>query len=183
MSSLQHVTHGFGPVWDNQSEVLILGSMPSTQSRQAGFYYMFPRNRFWPVMAALFKSPLPEPDPEVRRHFALDHRIALWDVVQECDIRGASDASITRVIPTDIGSILTRAPIRSIFTTGRKAGELYVKYSEPLLQKMGIDLPMINLPSTSPANAAKSLKDLISDYAPIKDALNMSEENSQVKKG
>lgn len=183
MSSLQHVTHDFGPVWDKQSEVLILGSMPSTQSRQAGFYYMFPRNRFWPVLAALFKSPLPESDPEARRQFALDHRIALWDVAQECDIRGASDASITRVIPTDIGSILTRAPIHSIFTTGRKAGELYIKYSEPLLKKEGINLPMVNLPSTSPANAAKSLKDLITDYAPIKEALNLSAGKSQVKEG
>lgn len=74
---MQHVTHGFGPVRDSRSQVLILGSMPSLMSRKAGFYYMFPRNRFWPVLAALFDSPVPEPDPDVRRRFALEHHIAL----------------------------------------------------------------------------------------------------------
>lgn len=168
---MQHVAHGFGPVWNFQSRVLILGSMPSTESRRAGFYYMFPRNRFWPVLAALFDTPVPEPDPMIRRQFALDHRIALWDVIQECDIHGASDASITNVVPTDISSILTNAPIRTVFTTGRKAGQLYSHYCQPILDAAGLHLPMVNLPSTSPANAAKSLDNLIAAYAPIKAAL------------
>ena len=172
---MQHVTHGFGPVWDSRSQVLILGSMPSLMSRKAGFYYMFPRNRFWPVLAALFDSPVPEPDPDVRRRFALEHHIALWDVIQECDILGASDASIINVIPTDISSILTAAPIRTAFTTGRKAGQLYTRYCQPVLDAIGVDVPMVNLPSTSPANAAKSLDDLIADYAPIRAALETSD--------
>lgn len=168
---MQHVTHGFGPVWNPQSRVLILGSMPSTESRRAGFYYMFPRNRFWPVLAALFDKPVPEPDPMIRRQFALDHHIALWDVIQECDIHGASDASITNVVPTDISGILTNAPIRTVFTTGRKAGQLYTRYCRPILDAAGLDLPMVNLPSTSPANASKSLDDLIAAYAPVQAAL------------
>ena len=172
---MQHVTHGFGPVWDSRSQVLILGSMPSLMSRKAGFYYMFPRNRFWPVLAALFDSPVPEPDPDVRRRFALEHHIALWDVIQECDIHGASDASITNVVLTDISSILTAAPIRTVFTTGRKAGQLYTRYCQPALDAIGPDIPMVNLPSTSPANAAKSLDDLIADYAPIRAALETSD--------
>lgn len=168
---MQHVTHGFGPVWNPQSRVLILGSMPSTESRRAGFYYMFPRNRFWPVLAALFDTPVPEPDPMIRRQFTLDHRIALWDVIQECDIHGASDASITNVVPTDISGILTNAPIRTIFTTGRKAGQLYTRYCQPILDAAGLNRPMVNLPSTSPANASKSLDDLIAAYAPIQAVL------------
>lgn len=174
-----HVTHGFGPVWDDRSRVLILGSIPSPSSRVAGFYYMFPRNRFWPVLAALFDQPVPEPDPAVRAEFALKHGIALWDVIQECDIHGASDASITNVVPTDIAGLLDRAPIGTIFTTGRKAGQLYRRYCLSSLQKKGYRPTMINLPSTSPANAAMSLADLIKAYQPIRKALDDIEPNRQ----
>lgn len=174
-----HVTHGFGPVWDDRSRVLILGSIPSPSSRVAGFYYMFPRNRFWPVLAALFDQPVPEPDPAVRAEFALKHGIALWDVIQECDIHGASDASITNVVPTDIAGLLDRAPIGTIFTTGRKAGQLYRRYCLSSLQEKGYRPTMINLPSTSPANAAMSLADLIKAYQPIRKELDDIEPNRQ----
>lgn len=174
-----HVTHGFGPVWNDQSRVLILGSMPSPSSREAGFYYMFPRNRFWPVLAALFDQPVPEPDPAVRARFVLNHRIALWDVVQECDICGASDASITGVVPTDIADLLDGAPIGTIFTTGRKAGQLYRRYCLQNLEEKGHRPTMINLPSTSPANAAMSLADLIKAYQPVRKALDNEEPKRQ----
>ncbi|MCX8687085.1 DNA-deoxyinosine glycosylase [Bifidobacterium sp. B4142] len=174
-----HVTHGFGPVWNDQSRVLILGSIPSPSSREAGFYYMFPRNRFWPVLAALFDQPVPELDPAARARFALNHRIALWDVVQECDICGASDASITGVVPTDIADLLDGAPIGTIFTTGRKAGQLYRRYCLPDLEEKGHRLTMINLPSTSPANAAMSLADLIKAYQPVRKALDNEEPKRQ----
>lgn len=174
-----HVTHGFGPVWNDQSRVLILGSIPSPSSREAGFYYMFPRNRFWPVLAALFDQPVPEPDPAARARFALNHRIALWDVVQECDICGASDASITGVVPTDIADLLDGAPIGTIFTTGRKAGQLYRRYCLPDLEEKGHRPTMINLPSTSPANAAMSLADLIKAYQPVRKALDNEEPKRQ----
>ena len=177
--SATHVTHGFGPVWDDQSRVLILGSIPSPSSRKAGFYYMFPRNRFWPVLAALFEQPVPEPDPAVRARFALNHRIALWDVIQECDIHGASDASITNVVPTDIAGLLDLAPIGTIFTTGRKAGQLYRRYCLPNLEKKGYRPTMINLPSTSPANATQSLTDLVKAYHPIRKVLDDEEPNRQ----
>ena len=177
--SSSHVTHEFGPVWNDRSRVLILGSIPSPSSREAGFYYMFPRNRFWPVLAALFDQPVPEPDPAVRAKFALNHRIALWDVIQECDIHGASDASITNVVPTDIAGLLDHAPIGTIFTTGRKAGQLYRRYCLPNLEKNGYRPTMINLPSTSPANAAMNLAGLIKAYHPIRKVLDDEEPNRQ----
>ena len=177
--SVTHVTHEFGPVWDHRSRVLILGSIPSPSSRDAGFYYMFPRNRFWPVLAALFHHPVPEPDLAVCARFVLNHYIALWDVIQECDIHGASDASITNVVPTDIAGLLDRAPIDTIFTTGRKAGQLYRRYCLPNLEKKGYRPTMINLPSTSPANAAMSLADLIKAYQPISKVLDGKEPDRQ----
>ena len=117
----EHVEHGFGPVWDGESRALILGSMPSPKSRAAAFYYMHPRNRFWPVMQALFANSADPADavgdsPESRRAFALRHHIALWDVIASCDITGASDASIRNAAPNDLAPILRGAPIAHIFT-------------------------------------------------------------------
>lgn len=166
---LQHVEHGFGPVWDGESRVLILGSMPSPKSREAAFYYMHPRNRFWPVMEAVFADPADMSDragdsAESRRAFTLRHGIALWDVIASCDITGASDASIRNAIPNDLTPILRSAPIAHIFTTGAKSAQLYRKLIEPHLVEAGIIIGMTQLPSTSPANASMRLPDLITAY-------------------
>ncbi|WP_125980614.1 DNA-deoxyinosine glycosylase [Bifidobacterium goeldii] len=166
---MTHVEHGFGPVWDATSRVLILGSMPSPKSREFGFYYMHPRNRFWPVMEALFADQRDPSDTvgntaDSRRAFALRHHLALWDVIASCDIVGASDASIRNAVPNDPAPIVCGAPICQIVTTGSKSAQLYRQLIEPILVQHGIDIPMIQLPSTSPANAAMRLNDLIAVY-------------------
>ncbi|MFC0125697.1 DNA-deoxyinosine glycosylase [Bifidobacterium apri] len=160
---MEHVIHGFGPVWDAASQVLVLGSMPSPKSRELGFYYMHPRNRFWPMMAAVFGGD-PGRAPSERAAFALNHHVALWDVLASCDIAGASDGSIRNPVPNDISMIVRGAPIRLVITTGVKAGQLYAKLIEPGLRRLGIDVDMMTLASTSPANAAKSLDDLVVVY-------------------
>ncbi|MBT1172321.1 DNA-deoxyinosine glycosylase [Bifidobacterium sp. MA2] len=166
---LTHVEHGFGPVWDAHSRVLVLGSMPSPKSREAAFYYMHPRNRFWPVMEALFADPADPTDlagdsPSSRRAFALRHHVALWDVIASCDIVGASDASIRNAVPNDLTPILGGAPIGRIVTTGAKAAQLYRRLIAPGLAGMGFDVPTTPLPSTSPANASMSLERLVDVY-------------------
>lgn len=179
MGTPQHVEHGFGPVWNSDSSVLVLGSFPSPKSREQGFYYMHPRNRFWPVMSAIFADdtacPItddgigtsPRQLLEARRSFAIRHRIALWDVLESCDIIGASDASIRNPVATDLGSIITRSSIQRIFTTGAKAAALFRSYAKPRLDEQGLDIPMTALPSTSPANAAMRLPALIESYRSI----------------
>lgn len=165
----EHVTHGFGPVWDADSRVLVLGSMPSPKSREAAFYYMHPRNRFWPVMAAVFADPddagdVPGDTAASRRAFALRHGIALWDVIAECDIDGASDASIRNPVPNDLTPILTGSRISLIATTGGKAAQLYRRLCLPMLSASGLSVPHVALPSTSPANAARSTSQLAEAY-------------------
>lgn len=158
---METVTHTFGPVFDGCSRVLILGTMPSPKSRENGFYYSHPRNRFWPVLAALFGEAVPD-SPGDRRGFALRHRIALWDVLHACSIEGASDQSIRDPEPNDIGGLLRQAPIRAVFTTGGKAAALYHRYCES-----GAGLAAVPLPSTSPANAAMGLSELVKAYRAI----------------
>lgn len=162
---MEHVTHGFGPVFDEESRVLMLGTMPSPKSREHGFYYAHPRNRFWSVLAALFGEETPV-GTEERKAFALRHKIALWDVLEECDITGASDATIHNPVPVDLSTVLKKAPIRAIFTTGKTAHRFYEKFPVETA-----NLPEFCLPSPSPANARFSEADLLAAYRRILDFL------------
>ena len=159
-SEIQHVTHGFEPVFDHTSRILILGSMPSQMSRQAGFYYGNPRNRFWQVLCEILGEPLPD-SIESKRSMLLRRHIALWDVIQSCDIRGSADSEIKNIAPTELG-LLLGGSIKAVFANGKKAAAVYEKY-----QKERIGMDIITLPSTSPANAACSLQKLIEEWRVI----------------
>lgn len=162
----QHIEHTFEPVFDERSRVLVLGTMPSPKSREVGFYYGHPQNRFWRVMEALFELPdhsLVEND--ARRAFLLKQHIALWDVLASCTIEGAADASIVDAIPNDLTRILGTAPITHVFTTGGKATQLCQRMNGDMLSARNIALT--GLPSTSAANARMRLDQLVEAYRPI----------------
>ena len=162
----ERITHAFDPVFDSESRILVLGTMPSPKSRELGFYYSHPRNRFWPVLAKIFCEDVPE-TPEKRKEFALRHKIALWDVLKECDIEGASDSSIKNAVPNDISVILNSADIKAVFTTGATAAKLYKKFIKPETK-----IPAIALPSTSPANAKVKFEELCEEYEIILNFVN-----------
>lgn len=151
------VSHAFEPIYDERSRVLLLGTMPSPASRENGFYYSHPRNRFWQVMARIFAHPLPT-TPEEKRQFCLEHRVALWDVLSRCRIDGASDASIREPEVNDIPSLLADTDISVVFTTGSTASKLFSRHFGHL------EIRHIPLPSTSPANARLTLDDLVKAY-------------------
>lgn len=155
--------HTIDPVYDKNSRVLILGSFPSVKSRETEFFYGHPQNRFWRVLAGLLELPVPE-SVEQKRLLLLDHKIALWDVIQSCEITGSDDASIKNAVPNDLSPILADSDIKQIFTNGGTASRLYKKL---LLPKTG--LSAISLPSTSPANARFSLEKLMQDWRIILD--------------
>ena len=157
----EHIVHSFEPVYNIDSEILILGTLPSVKSRENNFYYGHKQNRFWKVLATLLKEPLPETIEE-KKAMLLAHRIALWDVIQSCDIKGSSDSSIKNVQPTDIGMILEKTNVTQIYANGNKAGQLYKRYQFPVT---GIEAMV--LPSTSPANAAWSFDRLCETWRVI----------------
>lgn len=159
---MSRVIHTIEPVFNCHSRVLILGTMPSPKSREQGFYYAHPQNRFWPTLAAVLGEPLPQA-LEQRRSLALSHGIALWDVLQSCEIDGASDASIRTALPNDLRRILSAAPVAAVFTTGKKAYELYNRLCLGIMT----ELPAHCLPSTSPANRRISDSELAEAYAQI----------------
>lgn len=144
----EHIVHGFAPVWDARSRVLVLGTLPSVKSREAQFYYGHPQNRFWRVLARVFDAPEPQ-SIEKKTALLLQNGVALWDVVRECDIRRSADGTIRNAAANDIRPILEGAPIRAIYANGAKAKALYDRLLLPVTGREAI-----RLPSTSPANAA-----------------------------
>lgn len=165
-TATEHIQHQIDPVFDERSRVLLLGTMPSPKSREEGFFYGHPRNRFWRLMSVLFDEPIPE-TIEDKKDLLLRHHIALWDVLKSCEIEGASDASIRNAKPNDLGRIFETAAIQGVFATGTKAGELYRKLCEPGLRdrfgrEQGVSCE--TLPSTSPANATRDFASLQAIY-------------------
>ena len=154
----QHITHGFEPIFDEHSKILILGSLPSVKSREQGFYYGHPRNRFWRVIAAVAEKPVPVTVPD-KKKLLLDSGIAVWDVIAECDIIGSADSKIKNAVPADISRILEAADIGAVFANGSTAAALYRKHIQPVTGR-----EIITLPSTSPANAAWSTEKLIDEW-------------------
>ena len=157
--------HPIAPVFDETSKVLILGSFPSVKSRETGFFYCHPQNRFWRDLAAVHGYPVPATIDE-KRNMLLAHHVAVWDVIASCEITGSSDSSIRNVVPTDLGRLLADAPISAIFCNGGTALRLYQKY-----QQNSTGIPAAGLPSTSPANAAWTLNRLVSVWNVIRTEL------------
>ena len=158
---MEHIIHSIEPVFDAESRVLILGTMPSPKSREVQFYYGHPQNRFWRVLAAVLGEEVPQSVPE-KKTMLLRHRIALWDVLAECEITGASDSSIRNPVANDLSVILDHAPVQAVFTTGATAWKLYTR-----LQKPHTGIEAVRLPSTSPANCAVKMEALTEAYKAI----------------
>lgn len=159
---MSHEQHAIEPVFDKSSKILILGSFPSVKSRESRFFYGHPQNRFWKILAGLLSEPVPT-NIEEKKALLLTRHIAIWDVIKSCDIVGSSDSTIKNVIPNDLNHLLLHSQISQIFTNGNVSNKLYKKYC---MKKTGKDA--INLPSSSPANAAFSLERLLKEWEIIK---------------
>lgn len=151
---MDRMIHPIPPLYNKDSKILILGSFPSVKSREGQFFYHHPQNRFWKVISTIYEVPLPETIEE-KRAMLLNCRIAVWDVIQSCEVTGSADSSIKNVIANDLSIILENADIHKIVVNGSTAFQLYMKYIFP---KTGVEA--IRLPSTSPANAASNLDKL-----------------------
>ena len=163
---MSYVEHPFPPVAGPGSHVLILGSFPSVRSREEGFFYGHPRNRFWPLLAALYSEDTPLTIP-ARRDLILRHGLALWDVIASCRIEGSSDATVRDAVPVDIRRVLEVANIRRVVCNGALSGRLYAQHLQT-----AVGLEAVVVPSTSPANAAWSLARLLPVW---RDALDLSQ--------
>ena len=142
---MSEIKHGFSPVYNSESEVLILGSFPSVKSRKIEFYYGNPQNRFWRTVCSFFGEAVPD-RTQGKCDFVLKHKIALWDIVTQCEIIGSQDSKIKNFTVADIKTLLQNSKIRYIILNGSKAYEIFIK-SFP-----DTKTPYEKLSSTSPAN-------------------------------
>ena len=141
------VKHGFGPIFDNNSKLLILGSFPSVKSRQIDFYYGNKQNRFWRTLCSFFLENVPE-TTDGKKQFLLKYGIALWDVVEECEIVGSKDSTIKNYKIADIEKLLQNSKICFIILNGGTAYNIFIKHFPQISERIKI----IKLTSTSPAN-------------------------------
>ncbi len=152
MKQIEHLYHEFGPVYSKDSEILILGSFPSAKSRETRFYYGHKQNRFWKMLAAIYDCAVPG-DIEEKKALIIEHKLALWDTVAECDIVGSSDSTIANVMVNDFSLIYSGSRIIKTLANGKTAAGLYEKYAPEAAAH-----PITVMPSTSPANAAWSME-------------------------
>ncbi|MEF9989612.1 MAG: DNA-deoxyinosine glycosylase [Christensenellaceae bacterium] len=162
---MQRITHEIPPVYDKNSKILILGSLPSVKSREVNFYYGNPKNRFYEVIASIVECEKPDTIEEKKEMLHKNH-IAVFDVIKECEIHGSADTSIKNVIVNDFSEIFHTANIKKVFANGKKAYELYQKYCAE-----SDEVKIVYLPSTSPANAAYGFERLRQEWQAIKEYL------------
>lgn len=160
-------THTFEPVFDSDSQILILGTFPSVKSRENNFYYGHPQNRFWRVLSEILETEIPHSIDE-KKQMLLSHYIAIWDVVKSCEISNSADSTIKSVIANDFEEILSKAEIKTIYANGKTAEKLYNLYVKKKIKR-----DITALPSTSPANAAFSLERLVGDWQIIRKDLTL----------
>lgn len=157
------VHHTLKPIYNEYSKILILGSMPSITSRVNNFYYANKTNRFWSIINSLFNINLIT--KEDKENFLLKNNIALFDMIERCDIIGSSDSSVKNIKINNLLTIINNSKIKYIFCIGLLSYNLYQKYYKNL------NLECIYLPSPSSANASYSLEKLIDKYKIIKEKL------------
>ena len=165
MAEYEFVKHTFEPIYNENSKILILGSLPSVKSREQGFYYGHPQNRFWKVLSRILEWQEPHTIEE-KKTMLLQNGIALWDVLESCEIIGSSDSSIKNPVAADIPGLLRKTNIEKIYVNGTAAGRYYKKYIFPLI---GIKAEVLQ--STSPLNCRCTIDKLVENWSVILDKL------------
>ena len=153
----------FKPSIDNNSKILILGSMPGVKSLKEQQYYAHPQNRFWKVMGIVCnETNLFEYSYDLKLKTLLKNNIALWDTIKTCKRLGSLDSGVQNETPNDIRKLLKTYPnIKTICLNGNKSYSAFKKYFPDLLEKYNCH----KMPSTSPANARYSLDKLIEEWS------------------
>jgi hypoxanthine-DNA glycosylase len=159
------VNHSFPIFIDSNSKILILGSFPSVKSREEDFYYMHKQNRFYKILSNLFNEDFYNVDINTKKELLSKYHIALYDVIESCEIENSNDETIKNVEPSNIKEYIKNTNIKHIFINGNKAKELFIKYNNDLINMTTF------LPSTSARNARFNLEKLTNEYKVIKEYL------------
>ena len=154
-SDTQPCGAGLPPVRGQSTEVIILGSFPSRLSLLHNEYYGNPQNHFWKIVEALFQID-PHLPYRIRTSRLTDHRIALWDVISTCCRQGSADARIRSPVFNDLNGFFGSCPsLRLVVLNGSSAGRYFT------MLDTSVPVPVVVLPSTSPANTRFTLSEKV----------------------
>jgi hypoxanthine-DNA glycosylase len=146
------VLHGLAPQVARDTRLVVLGSFPSAASLAAGQYYAHPRNDFWRLLGAIWSVDLVALPYRRRLAVLREHGLGLWDVYAACRREGSLDSAIEDAQLNDLASLQRRAPqLRAIAHNGGESAR-----SMRITTALGV--PVLRLPSTSPANASWSFE-------------------------
>ena len=152
----------FEPVIFNDTEILVLGSLPGKKSIELNQYYGHPRNRMWNILSKIINSEI-STDYASKKLFLKKYKIGLWDVAHSAERKGSLDSNIKREIPNDIQSLLIDFPsIKVIGFNGKKSEIMFNKFFKPISS-----LKYVPLPSSSPANMAISFEDICGRWSEL----------------
>ena len=141
---------GLPPVIARETRLVVLGSFPGAASLAARQYYAHPRNQFWPLLSALWGVDLTALPYAQRLAVLRERRLGLWDVYASCRRDGSLDSAIEDAQANDLASLRRRAPeLRAVAHNGGESARF-------MRATMALGVPVVRLPSTSPANASWS---------------------------
>ena len=162
MTKNSDYSKSFEPIIFNDTEILILGSLPGKKSIELNQYYGHPRNRMWNILSKITSSELSS-NYVSKNIFLKKHKIGLWDVAHSAHRKGSLDSNIKKEIPNDIKSLLIDFPsIKVIGFNGKKSESMYYKFFKPIPSVI-----YISLPSSSPANMAISFDNICKQWAKL----------------
>lgn len=140
---------GLKPIIENNSKILILGSLPSKQSIRNQRYYDNKSNQFWKLISSVFENKCIDfQNYDEKISFLKKHNIALWDVLKKAQRYGSLDNNIKNEKYNDLKTLLTNSNINDIYVNGRKAERSLKKYTKD----NSLNIEYKYLPSSSNLN-------------------------------
>ncbi|RIV86412.1 DNA-deoxyinosine glycosylase [Aurantiacibacter xanthus] len=155
---------GFGAVVDDDTRLVILGSLPGERSLAERRYYAHPGNGFWHLVGAVISCDLVSRDYAARLDTLRAHRIGLWDVVASAERSGSLDTAIRAHEANPLADFAASLPnLRALAFNGAKAAAIGRR------QLAGQAAPdLIDLPSSSAAYAAMPLAEKASRWMSLR---------------
>lgn len=152
------MVNGLKPIYDNNSKILILGSLPSEKSIKNQEYYNNPTNHFWKIISNIFENKTINFSSYKEKIIFLEkHNIALWDVISNANRIGSLDKNIKNEEYNDLAAFIRNNKIENVYVNGTKAEKSFKKY----LNIKNINIKYELLPSSSAANTRYNLEDKI----------------------
>lgn len=141
---------------DENTKILVIGTMPGKESLEKKQYYANERNTFWKLISIVFNDNHSFLSYSDKLNCLKKYHVGLWDNLHYCERKGSLDSNIKNEFPNDFETLLKKYPkIEYLLFNGNSSHNFFKKYHPNLLE----EYKYFVLPSTSPANATMVFED------------------------